>query len=59
MMSSVALTDGLKMAIYFKFQMKKFHTILYPEVLFSCWELEQIKTKGKYFFFGVYEDVNI
>jgi hypothetical protein len=34
MMSSVALTDGLKLEIYFKFDINKFHTILHPEVLF-------------------------
>ena len=34
MMSSVALTDDLKLEIYFKFDTNKLHTILHPEVLF-------------------------
>ena len=34
MMSSVTLRDGLKLEIYVKFGTNKFHTILYPEVLF-------------------------
>jgi len=34
MMSSVILTDGLKLEIYVNFDTNKFHTILYPEVLF-------------------------
>ena len=34
MMSSVTLTDGLELETYITFEPNKYHTILYPEVLF-------------------------
>ena len=61
MISSVTLTDGLKLEIYIKFDTNKFQTILYPGVLFIfpyC-ELEHTKNERGNNFWGSYVDTNV